>query len=74
MASNTNPSSDNYQKRKNYNRRGGVSEGIYGIAFIGALIYYIGHATTLWMGILGFFKAVVWPAILIYKLMEFLKM
>lgn len=52
----------------------GVSGSIYGLAFIGALIYYIQHATSFGMGVLGFFKALVWPAILIYKLMEFLKM
>ncbi|MFA5061723.1 MAG: hypothetical protein WC526_01090 [Patescibacteria group bacterium] len=52
----------------------GVSSGIYGLAFIGALIYYIQHATTFWMGVLGFLKALVWPAFLIYKLLEFLHM
>lgn len=47
--------------------------GIYGLAFIGALIYFIQHADTFWIGALGFLKALVWPAILIYKLLEFLK-
>ena len=51
-----------------------ASGGIYGLAFIGALIYFIQQATTFWMGVLGFLKALVWPAILIYKVMEFLKM
>jgi len=50
---------------------GGVGGGVYGLAFIGALIYFIGHATTFWMGVLGFLKALVWPAILIYKALEF---
>jgi hypothetical protein len=48
--------------------------GIYGLAFIGALIYYIQHAATFWVGVLGFLKALVWPAILVYKLLELLKM
>ncbi|MDP2718481.1 MAG: hypothetical protein U1D67_05090 [Dehalococcoidia bacterium] len=53
----------------------GKSTGtVYGLAFIGALVYYIQHATTFWMGVLGFFKALVWPAFLIYKLLDFLKM
>lgn len=52
----------------------GVSSGIYGLAFIGALIYYIQHATSFWMGVIGFLKALVWPAFLIYELLEFLKM
>jgi hypothetical protein len=46
---------------------------IYGVGFIGALIYYIQHAATFGMGILGFLKALVWPAFLVYKSMEFLR-
>ena len=51
-----------------------ASSGVYGLAFIGALIYYIQHATTFWMGVVGVFKALFWPAFLIYKLLEFFKM
>jgi hypothetical protein len=51
---------------------GATSGGIYGLAFIGALIYYIQHAETFWQGVLGFFKALVWPAILVYKFLELL--
>ncbi len=68
---NYNTKGENYRKRKNVNS---VSGSIYGLAFIGAFIYYIHNAVTLWMGIIGFFKALIWPAFLIYKLMEFLKM
>lgn len=50
----------------------GVGGGIYGLSFLGALIYYIQHANTFWVGVIGFLKALVWPAILIYKIMEFL--
>jgi hypothetical protein len=52
----------------------GLSGGVYGLAFLGAVIYYFGHVTTFWEGVLGFLKALVWPAVLIYKLLEFLKM
>lgn len=48
----------------------GVSAGIYGMGFIGAVVYFIGHAGTFWLGVLGFFKAIFWPAVLIYKLLE----
>jgi hypothetical protein len=51
-----------------------IGGGLYGIAFIGAAIYFIQHAGTFWMGVLGFFKALFWPAILMYKLLEYLKM
>lgn len=50
--------------------RAGASGGIYGLAFVGAAIYFIEHATTFWMGVLGVAKALIWPAILIYKIME----
>jgi hypothetical protein len=52
----------------------GVSGGVYGLAFIGAAVYYISHATSFWLGVLGFLKAMVWPAMVVYKLMEFIKM
>lgn len=45
-----------------------VGGGAYGMAFIGALIYFLQHATTFWMGVLGILKAIVWPALLVYKL------
>jgi len=51
----------------------GLSGGIYCLAFVGAAIYYIQHADTFWTGALGVLKAIVWPAILVYKLLEFLK-
>jgi hypothetical protein len=41
---------------------------------IGALVYYLQHATTFLAGVLGIFKAVIWPAMVAYKLLEFLKM
>jgi hypothetical protein len=46
---------------------------LYGMGFIGALVYYIQSAATFWMGVLGFFKALFWPAFLVYYLLEFLK-
>ncbi len=47
---------------------------VYGLAFIGAAVYFIQHSASFWDGVLGFIKALVWPAILMYKLLEFLKM
>jgi hypothetical protein len=62
---------DDNERRK---MKGGVSSGIYGLAIIGALVYFIQHATSFGDGVLGFLKACVWPAVLVYKVMEFLKM
>ncbi len=54
--------------------RNAASAPVYGMGFIGALVYYLQHAATFWAGVLGVFKAVFWPAMLIYKLLEFLNM
>jgi hypothetical protein len=59
---------------KNKMKDNSMVSGIYGMAFIGAAVYFIQHAATFWEGVLGFFKAIFWPAMLIYKLLEFLKM
>ena len=53
--------------------KGGASEAVYGLGLIGALVYFIQHATSFGMGVLGFFKALVWPALLIYKVFEMLR-
>lgn len=50
------------------------SSGVYFLAFIGALIYFLQNATSFWVGVLGVLKAMVWPAVLIYKLLGYLKM
>ena len=59
---------------KKWNSNPGPSGGIYGLAFIGAAIYYIQHATTFWGGIVGIGKAILWPAFLIYEALAYLKM
>ncbi|MBN2544232.1 MAG: hypothetical protein JXB50_00445 [Spirochaetes bacterium] len=50
------------------------SGAIYGLGFIGAFVYFIIHAAGFWMGVLGFLKAIVWPAFLVYGLFKFLAM
>jgi hypothetical protein len=52
----------------------GSSEAVYGLGFLGALIYYLSTATSLWMGFLGVLKAIFWPAFLVYGLLKFLGM
>lgn len=54
--------------------KGGSSSGaVYGLGFLGALVYYIQHATTLSIGLLGLLKAIIWPAMFVYKVIELLK-
>ncbi|HOC30460.1 MAG TPA: hypothetical protein PKH40_12325 [Treponemataceae bacterium] len=45
---------------------------VYGLGLIGAAVYFISHAAGFWMGVLGFLKAVVWPAFLVYGLLDFI--
>ncbi|HMK39012.1 MAG TPA: hypothetical protein VK569_06700, partial [Bacteroidota bacterium] len=52
----------------------GMFGGVYGLAFIGAAVYFIQHAESFWGGVLGFFKAVFWPAMVMYKVLELLKL
>ena len=53
---------------------GGSTGAVYGMGFIGAAVYYFSTATSFWMGVLGFLKAIVWPAFLVYKALKFLGM
>lgn len=52
----------------------GGGNAVYGLGFIGALIYYISTASSFWMGCLGILKAIVWPAFLIYESLKHLGM
>ncbi|MEI6521232.1 MAG: hypothetical protein WCO98_14535 [bacterium] len=45
---------------------------VYSLGVIGAAVYYIGNAVTFWTGVVGFLKALVWPAFLVYEVLKFL--
>lgn len=45
---------------------------VYGLGFIGAAIYFISTANSFGAGVLGFFKAIVWPAFMVYEAFKFL--
>ncbi len=52
----------------------GMAGVVYCLGFIGAAVYYISHTTGFWIGVIGFLKAIVWPAFLVYELLGFLGM
>lgn len=52
-----------------YNHSGNM---VYGLGFIGALVFYISTATGFWVGVLGVLKAIVWPAMVVFHLLNFL--
>ena len=62
-----------HQRRKVIYRNGSGG-AIYGLGMIGAWVYFIGHATTFWLGLLGFLKGIVWPALLVYAALQSLGM
>jgi hypothetical protein len=57
------------KRSRNYHSNGPAG-AVYGLGFIGAVIYYISAATSFWMGVLGFLKAIVWPAFLVYEALK----
>ena len=43
---------------------------VYFFGMIGAAIHFISQTTGFWNGVLGFLKALVWPAFLVYEAMQ----
>jgi hypothetical protein len=54
------------------NKKGEMFGGIYGLAVVGAAVYFIQHSDTFWMGVVGVLKAIVWPAMIMYRALELL--
>ncbi|MDF2460789.1 MAG: hypothetical protein K0S68_192 [Candidatus Saccharibacteria bacterium] len=52
----------------------GFMGGSYFLGFLGAVVYFIQTATSFWDGLLGFFKAIVWPAFLTYGLLDYINL
>lgn len=55
-------------------KAGNQGSVLYGMGFIGALVYFISHAMSFWAGVLGIIKAIFWPAFVIFKVLELLKL
>jgi len=43
---------------------------VYGLGFIGALVYYISTAHGFWDAVWGIVQAIVWPAFFVYGVMD----
>lgn len=48
------------------------SNAIYGLGFLGAAVYYFQHAQSFSEGLFGLLKAILWPAFMIYRVIEVL--
>ncbi|MDD2996019.1 MAG: hypothetical protein PHP99_07385 [Paludibacter sp.] len=55
---------------KNNHQATASGGAVYGLGFIGAAIYFISISTSFWAGVLGFLKAIVWPAFLVYEALK----
>ncbi len=53
-------------------KSGSAGDAVYGLGVIGAAVWYISTAATFWMGVVGFLKAIVWPALLVYEAFRFI--
>ncbi len=60
-----------YNKKVNSSHSAaGASGGLYFLGFVGALIYWMQAAHSFGAVIAGILKASVWPAYIVYKLLE----
>lgn len=48
----------------------GGGGAVYGLGFLGSLIYFIRAADTFWEGLFGILQAILWPAYVVFKLLE----
>jgi len=59
---------------KKPNRRPRYGDGGVGffmfLSFIGAAVYFVSRAHGFWDGVLGILKAIVWPAFLVFQLLQ----
>lgn len=61
-------------KHHNHNYGGGNGNAIYGLGVVGALFYFLQNASGIEAVLWGIGKAIFWPAILMFKLLTYLKL
>ena len=44
--------------------------GFYFLGFVGSAVYFIQQSDGFWSGVGGFLKAMVWPAFVVYDLLQ----
>ena len=49
--------------------RCGSGGAVYGLGFIGAVVYYWQHASGFWAHVWAIVEAILWPAFLVYHLL-----
>lgn len=56
---------------KGYMKYDGTGGCFYFLGFLGAAVYFVGTAPSFWDAVIGFLKAIVWPAFAVYGLLSF---
>lgn len=59
-----------WDTNKKINTNHGTAGALYFVGFVGSLIYWWQAAHSFSMVITGFLKSLVWPAYIVYKLLE----
>ncbi len=54
--------------------KAGGGGAVYGLGVIGALVYFVQHASGVSEILMGVVKAIVWPALLVFRALVLLKM
>jgi hypothetical protein len=52
----------------------GILGGAYFLTIIGAAIYFVQHSSGFWGALIGVLQALVWPVVVMYKVLELLKL
>ena len=60
-----------HDHKNNHDHHGSGNGFLYFTGFIGAAVFFISTATSFGAGVLGFLKAIVWPAFLVYDAFKF---
>lgn len=56
--------------RREWGTKRGGGDAVYGLGFVGTLVYYMGHAHGFVPVLTGIGKSLVWPAILAYQVLN----
>lgn len=60
---------------KNWKNGSGAGGGaVYGLGFIGALVYFLSTATSFTDGLWGIVQAILWPGFLVYEVLKLLNL
>lgn len=46
------------------------SGALYGLGILGALVYYLQHTDSFGTAVLGVIKAIFWPAVIVYEVLN----